>query len=423
MRDTLAAMKLLPAATPDIIRLWTIGAMNNVVRWIELLAAALFTLDATGSPFAVAAVTAARSLPMLVFGALTGVLCDALDRKRILVLSMCITVTSSLVIILLAETGTLRIWQLAITSFISGIVWTTDMSARRRMVGEMAPAGMIARVIAMDSLSASVMRMAGPMLGAFFYAVIGLRGAYACTVVLMLANLLLCWPVRHAQETHPLSLTRIPREVAEAISAARRVPVVMAVLGVTIAMNLFVWSYTGAVAPIARFVFNTPTAVVGALAAGEPLGGIIGGALLTRSNFGIPPRMMMIGGSMSFVVMLFFMPMAPSYWMACAMLVLGGIGSAGFSNQQTTLILSDAPAAMRSRLLGLTAVCIGSGPFGLLLVGALADALGPGRAVQVMALAGFAALSAVNFGWAASERRRAISIVSSPLEGESQGGG
>jgi MFS family permease len=388
-----------------------------------LLAAALFTLDVTGSPFAVAAVTAARSLPMLVFGALTGVLCDALDRKRILVLSMAITGGSSLAIVALAQAGAVQIWQVAIAGFISGIVWTTDMSARRRMVGEMAPAGMIARVIAMDSLSASVMRMTGPMLGAFFYAVFGLRGAYACTTLLMLGNLLLAWPVRHRQETHPLALTRIPREVAEGVAAARRVPVVMAVLGVTIAMNLFVWSYTGAVAPIARFIFGAPTAVVGALAAGEPLGGIIGGALLTRSSFGIPPRMMMIGGSMSFVVMLFLMPMAPGYWLACAMLVVGGIGSAGFSNQQTTLILSDAPAAMRSRLLGLTAVCIGSGPFGLLLVGALADALGPGRAVQVMALAGLAALAAVNAGWARTEKRRAQEPLRSPVEQESQRGG
>ncbi len=392
--------------------------MNNVVRWIETLAAALFTLDATGSPFAVAAVTAARSLPMLLFGALTGVLCDALDRKRILVLSMAITCGSSFAILALAQAGVVQIWQVAITSFISGIVWTTDMSARRRMVGELAPAGMIARVIAMDSLSASVMRMAGPMLGAYLYAVAGLRGAYACTVLLMLGNLLLAWPVRHRQDTHPLALTRIPREVAEAVAAARRVPVVMAVLGVTIAMNLFVWSYSGAVAPLARFIFGAPTAVVGALASGEPLGGIIGGALLTRSNFGIPPRLMMIGGSMSFVVMLILMPMAPSYWLACAMLVVGGIGSAGFSNQQTTLILSDAPAAMRSRLLGLTAVCIGAGPFGLLLVGALADALGAGVAVQVMALTGFAALTAVNLGWARSEKRRAIGITPSPLEGE-----
>jgi hypothetical protein len=96
--------------------------------------------------------------------------------------------------------------------------------------------------------------------------------------------------------------------------------------------------------------------------------------------------------------------MAPGYWFACAMLVVGGIGSAGFSNQQTTLILSDAPAAMRSRLLGLTAVCIGTGPFGLLLVGALADAFGPALAVQVMAAAGFVALAMVNTGWARADR-------------------
>jgi MFS family permease len=415
-------MKLLPAATPDIIRLWTIGAMNNNVRWIETLAAALFTLDITGSPFAVAAVTAARSLPMLVFGALTGVLCDALDRKRILITSMAITCASSFTILVLTQAGVVRIWHVAIAAFISGIVWTTDMSARRRMVGEMAPAGMIARVIAMDSLSASMMRMAGPMLGGYLYAVAGLRGAYACTALLMLGNLLLARPVRHRQETHPLALTRIPREMAEGLAAARRVPVVMAVLGVTIAMNLFIWSYTGAVAPIARFIFGAPTAVVGALAAGEPLGGIIGGALLTRSNFGIPPRLMMIGGSMSFVVMLILMPWAPGYWLACAMLVVGGIGSAGFSNQQTTLILSDAPAPMRSRLLGLTAACIGTGPFGLLLVGALADALGPGVAVQVMALTGFIALAAVNFGWAGAEKRRAPDVLPEPLGQESQGG-
>jgi MFS family permease len=116
--------------------------------------------------------------------------------------------------------------------------------------------------------------------------------------------------------------------------------------------------------------------------------------------------MMMIGGSLSFVVMLVLMPMASSYWLACALLVVGGIGSAGFSNQQTTLILSDAPAAMRSRLLGLTAVCIGTGPFGLLLVGALSDPLGPARAVQVMAVAGFLALAVVNICWRAAEQKQ-----------------
>jgi MFS family permease len=397
-------MEAARTANPDIVRLWTIGGINNVVRWFELLAAALFTLDVTGSAFAVAAVTAARSLPMLLFGAVTGVLCDALDRKRILIVSMVVTATSSLAIVILAGAGVVTVWHLAIAAFASGLVWSTDMSARRRMVGELAAPGMVARVIAMDSLVGSVMRMLGPMLGGISYDLIGLAGAYACTTVLTAGNLLLAWPIRHRQDSHPLVLSRIARDLAEGVAAARHVPVVVAVLGVTVAMNLFAWSYTGVVAPIARLVFEVPTAVVGALASAEPLGAIIGGAVLTRSNLGIPPRALMLGGSILFVVMLGLMPFAPVFWLACALLVVGGIGTSGFSNMQTTLILSDAPVALRSRLLGLTAVGIGTGPFGLLLVGALSDPLGPARAVQVMALAGFFSLVAVNIYWKAAEK-------------------
>jgi len=397
-------MEAARTANPDIVRLWTIGGVNNVVRWFELLAAALFTLDVTGSAFAVAAVTAARSLPMLLFGAITGVLCDALDRKRILIVSMAVTATSSLAIAILAYAGVVTVWHVAVAAFVSGLLWSTDMSARRRMVGEMAAPGMIARVIAMDSLVGSVMRMVGPVLGGITYDLLGLAGAYACTTVLSFGNLLLAWPIRHRQDTHALVLSRIPRDLAEGVAVARHVPVVVAVLGVTVSMNLFAWSYSGVVAPIARLVFEVPTAVVGALASAEPLGAIIGGAVLTRSNLGIPPRAMMLGGSILFVLMLGLMPFAPVFWLACALLVVGGIGTSGFSNMQTTLILSDAPAALRSRLLGLTAVGIGTGPFGLLLVGALSDPLGPARAVQVMAVAGLLSLVAVNFYWKAKEK-------------------
>ena len=41
---------------------------------------------------------------------------------------------------------------------------------------------------------------------------------------------------------------------------------------------------------------------------------------------------------------------------------IGGFGTAGFSNMQTTLMLTEAPSEMRSRLMGLVTVGIGTGP-------------------------------------------------------------
>src|SRR5213075_2608733 len=85
--DSLAPALPRPAllATPGYLRLWFAGGVGNAMRWLELLVAGVFTYDLTHSTFLVALVTVARSLPMLLTGALAGVIGEALNRKRILI--------------------------------------------------------------------------------------------------------------------------------------------------------------------------------------------------------------------------------------------------------------------------------------------------------------------------------------------------
>ena len=88
------------------------------------------------------------------------------------------------------------------------------------------------------------------------------------------------------------------------------------------------------------------------------------------------------------MVTLIVMALSPSYWLAFAVLVLGGFGTAGFGNMQTTLMLTEAPIEVRSRLMGIVTVCIGTGPLGILAAGVLAGELGPRGAIVVMATLG-----------------------------------
>jgi MFS family permease len=106
------------------------------------------------------------------------------------------------------------------------------------------------------------------------------------------------------------------------------------------------------------------------------------------------PRMM-ISGSSLFLVALVATALAPWYTLAFLLLLLGGLGTAAFSSMQSTLVLTSAPAAARSRILGIITVCIGTGPLGVLAAGALSEQLGPSHAMLVMALAGLAALGLV----------------------------
>jgi len=73
---------LLSSAT--FLRLWSIGGCVNTMRSFEVLSAALFTLDVTGSGLDVAIVTAARTMPMFLLGAFSGVVTEAVNRKQVL---------------------------------------------------------------------------------------------------------------------------------------------------------------------------------------------------------------------------------------------------------------------------------------------------------------------------------------------------
>src|SRR5947209_11180092 len=95
--DSLAPALRRPAllATPGYLRLWFAGGIGNAMRWLELLVAGVFTYDVTHSTFLVALVTVARSLPMLLAGALAGVIGEALNRKRILVMQLLVMMATS----------------------------------------------------------------------------------------------------------------------------------------------------------------------------------------------------------------------------------------------------------------------------------------------------------------------------------------
>src|SRR5471030_717641 len=105
-------------ANSAFLRLWAIGGCVNTMRFFELLSAALFTLDVTGSGLAVAIVSAARTMPMLLFGAFSGVVTEAVSRKQVLQIGQILTCVSAIIIAVLAFCGLVRPWHLAVSSFV-----------------------------------------------------------------------------------------------------------------------------------------------------------------------------------------------------------------------------------------------------------------------------------------------------------------
>jgi MFS family permease len=378
-------------ATPDFLRLWLVGAFANAMRWLEVLASGLFAYEVTHSALAVTGVVAARQLPQFFLGAFAGAISEAVNRKVIVMLALVGPAVISTVLATLATTGHLELWQVAVGNLLSGIMWTTEMSTRRRMVGEVAGPQRIVQAIALDSVTSAATRMIGPLLGGIAFQWLNMKGAYTITALVQFGGAFALAGLTHSQVTRRLALARIPAEILEGWAYARTNPVILLVFGITVVTNAFAFAYQGLVAPLGRGVFHVSPGLVGLLAAGEPLGALMGGLLLAGGFIRMNRQLTFAGGSSLFMVGLIVMALSPSYWLGLLALIVGGFGTAGFGNMQTTLVLTEAPAEMRSRLMGMVTVGIGTGPLGILAAGLLSDHVGPRDAVMMMAALGLLA--------------------------------
>lgn len=382
---TRAGLGLLALA--EYRRLWMIGGLSNAMRWMELIATGLYVFDATGSAGLVALISAARAMPLLLFGPAAGAVAEAVDRRLLLLLGLGITTAAATIVTALAVTGALAPWHLVITGFASGLLAAGELSVRRRMVAESAGGATMSQAIAFDSITNAATRMIGPVAGGAAYAATGILGSFAISAVLNAVALILAFGVRHAQERRTLRLGSIARTIAEGVAIARGLPAVRTVLAVTVALNAFGFSYVALMAPIGRESFGASDVGIGLLVGAEPCGAIIGAMLLARratpGGLGV-----FLSGAGSFLVLLAMMPHVPGFAIAMALMILSGLGTAAFATMQSSLVLEHAPAEARSRLMGLVTMGIGTGPLGMVLAGAVAAAIGAPWALTLLAAVG-----------------------------------
>ncbi|MBL4720635.1 MAG: MFS transporter, partial [Alphaproteobacteria bacterium] len=117
-------------AAPGFFRLWLIGLLIGIARWLEMLAIGVYVFDITGSAFQVALFAIARMAPLALFGAVAGAAADRFNKKKTLAIVLFLVAAASLALTLLTLSGMLELWQVALGSFASGVLWSIDYPVR-----------------------------------------------------------------------------------------------------------------------------------------------------------------------------------------------------------------------------------------------------------------------------------------------------
>jgi MFS family permease len=305
-----------------------------------------------------------------------------MDRRRLLIALQTSSAIGAGGVAVLALLGWLAPWHLMIQGLLAGLAWAGEMATRRRMAADAAPSGDLVQAVALDTLTGSTTRAVGPLLGGVIYQLAGISVAAAIACALHLVALR--WttqvtaPPRRAAHGNPFA------GIGEAVRLVLSLPALRLVLGVTLVMNVFAFSYNSILPAFGTLAFGASSAAIGLLAAAEPFGALLGGLWLALGRRNPPGPAPLVIGSLMFMVLLILVAFSGSYALAWLLLAIGGLGTARFAAMQTSVVMTAAPPEIRSRVLGLVTTCIGMGPIGVLAMGVLGDSVGPRLAIAIM---------------------------------------
>jgi MFS family permease len=385
----------------DFRRLWLVGLVVFAVRWLEMLAVAVFAYQRSGSPFIVALLTMLRMLPMTLFGAIVGAMAERIERRIALIIVVVSMLLSSLTLALLAWTGALQVWHVALASFVNGIAWTTDNPVRRTMIGEVVGPDRMSAAMSLDVGANNASRMLGPTLGGVLLATLGIGGAFAVSVLCYLIALAAAMRIGHRNPIRAGGAASVLERMIEGFMLVRRDPRLVGTLVVTVIYNTFGWPFTSLIPVIGQDNLGLGAAGIGLLASMDGVGAFCGAVAIAL--FAKPPvfARLYIGGVFLYLVMLPVFALAPHALPAGTVLLVTGLANSGFSIMQATLVYLSAPPEMRSRIYGVLSVCIGVGMIGFIHLGLLAGLIGASWSIVTIGVEGLLAMLLTRRWWRA----------------------
>jgi MFS family permease len=385
----------------DFRRLWVVGLVVFSVRWLEMLAVAVFAYQRTGSPFVVALLTMLRMLPMALFGALIGAAAERVERRRALVFVVALMLLCSMALAFLAWSDALEVWHLALASFISGLTWTTDNPVRRTMIGEVVGPARMSAAMSIDVGANNASRMLGPTVGGILLATFGIGGAFTVSVAGYLVALAVALQVRHRNAATLSTTAGVLERMIEGLMLVRRDPRLSGTMVITVIYNTFGWPFTSLIPVIGQDNLGLGPAGIGLLASMDGVGAFCGAILIALCAK--PPHFarLYIGGVAIYLLMLPVFALAGFPPLAASVLLLTGLANAGFSIMQATLVYLAAPPEMRGRVFGVLSVCIGIGMVGFLHLGWLAGMIGATWAIMTIGAEGLVVLLLTRRWWRA----------------------
>jgi MFS family permease len=364
-------------------RLYFLGQCVSLMgNWMTSTAASWLAYRLTGSAFIVGLVGFANQIPVFVLAPFAGVWIDRLDTLRLVRFTQVLAMLQSAALAAFAFSGHMTTTALIALAFMQGLVNAVDWPARQtltyRLADDKAP---LENVIALNSITFNLARLVGPAVAGFVIAATGPGGCFAFDAVSYLAVLAALRAVRlqagvaRARGVRPLA------ELREGVGYAWRHPMIRRVLLLVSVIGLAGFGHSILSPIFAGAVYHGGPQTLGFLLSATGAGALVTGVFLGSRKSGEGLGRLPVWGAVITGIGLCLLAVPAGEALGLLCFAAAGMGGALAMVASNTLLQTLVEDEKRGRVLALMTMGQSFFPIGSLLVGALADGVGPRLAI------------------------------------------
>ena len=341
--------------------LWAGQAVSGIGTQVTRLALPYQVYVLTGSTLAIAALTAVQLVPILMFSLGAGSVADAVDRRRLLLVTQVGLMACSAALVLLAITPAPPLIALFVVAFIAAGLSSIDQPARSSSVPRLVPPERLPAAIALGQLNFQIASVIGPAIAGVLIATVGLAGAYALDVLSFAASfvgLLAISPIAPLANAARPGIAAIREGLRFALS--RRVILSTFVID----LDAMIFGMPTSLFPVlALDVFHAGPTGLGLLGAAPAVGALLG-ALLSGwvSSVRRVGQAVIVAVAIWGVAIALFGLSTFSFVLALVFLAIAGAADVLSAVFRSTIIQLAAPDELRGRVSSIHILVVTSGP-------------------------------------------------------------
>ena len=360
------------------------GAFTSTTGYfVQEVAQSWLVYDITRSEFYLGLTAFLNGAPILLLSLFGGVLADRMDRRKLLLGSQYVQMSSAFALALLVGFNRIEVWHILAAAFVNGLGQAFGGPAYQALIPSLVEKKHLPNAIALLSIQFTLARVVGAMIGGVAFTALGATTCFAINGLSFLAVITALYII-HVSFVPQKTDVHMLHSLAEGLRHVYRHPVILTLV-VLAPITAFLGTPLVTMLPaFARDIFDLDPRGYSMMMAFWG-GGAVLGALYIAWQGNMPNKgrrslfmQILLGGT------LVGFALSRELWLACIFLLLSGWAILGVFALVNSLVQLQAKEEMRGRIMSVYNTAFrGAMPLGNLLAGVIANRTGAPVVVAV----------------------------------------